>query len=253
MYEAEIINKKMFTLCLGKNGGSFGIGGYNTDSHLDSISWFPMQHTGNGYRFKLTGVAVNEHPMAGSSAYNIGFVDSGTTFSYLPHGLWDSLVYHFSYHCNQTNPDSSSDSKYCPSRPFLTRIDGESLVCFNFDAERFANRTKEFFMGYPIVNIFARTQSGEIKKIQWFPSEYLYLEKAGDKYCLAADKGSGNEILFGSTLMRQNDFIFDIESKKIGIARAACSVDPGMIVSENDYIEYGTPFGLVTDAANQTQ
>jgi hypothetical protein len=41
----------------------------------------------------------------------------------------------------------------------------------------------------------------------------MYLEKDGKKYCLAADKAHNNEILFGSTLMRQHDYIFDIENK----------------------------------------
>jgi hypothetical protein len=70
------------------------------------------------------------------------------------------------------------------------------------------------------------------------------LEKDGTKYCLAADKGSGNEVLFGSTLMRQNDFIFDIDAKQIGIARSKCNDDPDMVISEEDYISFGTDFGI---------
>ena len=35
-----------------------------------------------------------------------------------------------------------------------------------------------------------------------------------------------NEILMGGTFMRQNNFIFDVETNKIGVARAACNEDP---------------------------
>jgi len=89
MFDAGIISKKMFTLCLGKNGGILGIGGYNTDHHIEPVKWFPMTQTSStNYKFKLTGVSVNNHPIAGSSKYNLAFVDSGTTFSYLPRELW---------------------------------------------------------------------------------------------------------------------------------------------------------------------
>ena len=44
--------------------------------------------------------------------------------------------------------------------------------------------------------------------------------------------------------MRQNDFIFDIDGKKIGIARSKCNNDPDMITSEDEYISFGTNLGL---------
>ena len=47
--------------------------------------------------------------------------------------------------------------------------------------------------------------------------------------------------------MRQNNVIFDIENKLIGMARAKCNFEPTMILSEQDYIDYGNTFGLDTD------
>ena len=46
---------------------------------------------------------MNGHPIGGSNKYNIGFVDSGTTFSYLPADLYDSILYHFHYFCSTAN------------------------------------------------------------------------------------------------------------------------------------------------------
>jgi hypothetical protein len=76
----------MFTMCLGKNGGILGIGGYNTDKHLEAIKWFPMvQSSSMNYKFSLSGVAINKHPISGSSDFEVAFIDSGTTFTYFPH------------------------------------------------------------------------------------------------------------------------------------------------------------------------
>ena len=44
--------------------------------------------------------------------------------------------------------------------------------------------------------------------------------------------------------MRQNDFIFDIDGKKIGVARSTCNSDINMVLSEDDYWMYNTSFGL---------
>jgi hypothetical protein len=79
----------MFTICLGKNGGFFDVGGFNSDKHLQDVMWFDMLQHGSSYKFKISGVAVNDHFIDGSEAWNYGFVDSGTTFSYLPPKMWD--------------------------------------------------------------------------------------------------------------------------------------------------------------------
>jgi hypothetical protein len=53
--------------------------------------------------------------------------------------------------------------------------------------------------------------------LRWYPSEYFFVEKPG-VYCLAIDPfGSSNEMIIGGSMMRQNNFIFDIETKRVGI------------------------------------
>jgi hypothetical protein len=45
--------------------------------------------------------------------------------------------------------------------------------------------------------------------------------------------------------MRQNDFIFDIEGRRIGTARSTCNDDPDMITKEASFSELGgSTFGL---------
>ncbi len=69
-----------------------------------------------------------------------------------------------------------------------------------------------------------QSPSGDFVLLQWFPSEYLYREKS-DQYCLAAEKYTRGEILIGGTLMRQHNFIFDIDKNRVGVARAQCNED----------------------------
>ena len=204
------------------------------------------RETGSNYKFSILGTSMNSHPIKGSSKFDIGFLDSGTTFTYLPHELYNSLLYHMKFFCQNANRYDNNDSKpgkYCPGGEFnFYRIEGERVACVNFDGGRFNSKVKDFFLGYPYITFHVKQVDGKIGKINWYPSEYFYLAKTGDKYCLAAEEGSDYQIMFGSTLMRQTDFIFDIQNKQIGVARADCSNDPLMILNEYDYGQFGYPF-----------
>jgi len=47
----------MFTLCLGKNGGYFQIGGYNQDKHMEEIMWTKLSRKEkDNYIFPLIDV-----------------------------------------------------------------------------------------------------------------------------------------------------------------------------------------------------
>ena len=37
-------------------------------------------------------------------------------------------------------------------------------------------------------------------------------------------------MIIGGSMMRQNNFIFDLEAKRLGVVRAKCSEDPNMII-----------------------
>jgi hypothetical protein len=45
MFDNQLIEKKMFSLCLGKNGGYFQMGGYNGDNHTSVVQWVPLLQT----------------------------------------------------------------------------------------------------------------------------------------------------------------------------------------------------------------
>jgi len=80
----------MFGLCLGKDGGLMQIGGYNEGNHLHDIVWMNMsKFAGSNYQFDIRGFSVGDHLIKGSEKWSVGFVDSGTTFTYIPHALWE--------------------------------------------------------------------------------------------------------------------------------------------------------------------
>lgn len=60
------------------------MGGYDGLNHIsEEVKWAPLLQT-SMYKVQLEGVSMNNHMLAHSKDYNVGFIDSGTTFSYLP-------------------------------------------------------------------------------------------------------------------------------------------------------------------------
>jgi hypothetical protein len=186
-----ITEKLMFNICLGKNGGWMQIGGYEQEKLLEKPKWFKLTNPNvPNYRFTLSGVSMNEHFMDGSKLWNVGFIDSGTTYTYVPRMMWKSLMLHFDYFCEQTKNivDEKGQKKYCTGQRFTTKIEADTYLCFDFNPNQFMydGGEKDYLMGYPILKFHATDADGNPQVIRWFPSEYLFKQDA-EKYCMTVD------------------------------------------------------------------
>ena len=186
----------MFTMCLGKNGGYIQIGGHDATGRLvDDITWIPL-HVGEDFKTNMVGMKINNHFIKDSEKFKLGFIDSGTTFTYFPKQLFSMIRLHFNVFCN-SDPENN-----CAG----VRNDNGSagLLCFAYDEKAYPEGPKKYFMTYPILRFLVDTgPSSEPYELDWYPSEYLYRENTS-QYCLAADVHSQQEIMIGGTLMRQH-------------------------------------------------
>jgi hypothetical protein len=147
------------------------------------------------------------------------------------------LIVHFDWFC------SLDKTNHCKGARIYKGSNSNS-ICFKYDEKVFKVGPKPYFMSYPILNFHLKTGSnGSNVTLKWYPSEYLYREKP-DEYCLAAEKYSRHEILIGGTMMRQHNFIFDIEANQVGIARAKCNEDYNQVLDEKEMINSGQRYGL---------
>jgi len=83
-------------------------------------------------------------------------------------------------------------------------------LCFSYDEAEFPSGPYDYYRSFPILRFQIGTTSENVN-LDWYPSEYLYLEKKG-RYCVAIDIQPGNEMIIGGTLMRQHNFIFDVDN-----------------------------------------
>ena len=166
---------------------------------------------------------MNGRVMVGSEEFSIGLIGSGTTFTYLPYKLFNMLVIHFDWFCSLGEANCRG-----------ARDRGEQSICFSYDESKFPNGPREYFQSYPVLNFMVSDIGGKRVEMKWFPSEYLFRERA-DRYCLAVNRFSTpNEVRMGGSFMRQNAFVFDVEQRRLGWARAQCNADPNMVLTEEE-------------------
>lgn len=101
------------------------MGGYDKQGFLeDDVTWFDMLRASD-FKVRVAGVKFNNHFISGSDQYKVGFVDSGTTFVYLPHKLFAMIRMHFDWYCE------ADESHNCATKRVIKH--DFNKVCFHYD------------------------------------------------------------------------------------------------------------------------
>jgi len=211
MKKNGIIKRLMFTLCLGHNGGYLQFGGYSKKGFTEEPRWFKLAHK-QDFKIGVNRILLGDKPISG---YQIGFVDSGTSFAYFPKALYTTIKTFMASYCNKQK-----------SRCGRSQYHKKNGRCFPFRYSWYPNGPQEFFDTFPPFIFEMRDTRGEMYEYTWRPSEYLYKDGNRNEYCFAFYEQNDNYIMMGGTFMRQHGYIFDVENERIGIARASCGGKP---------------------------
>ena len=115
-------------------------------------------------------------------------------------------------------------------------------LCFSYSENEFPDGPYDYFRSFPVIK-FELGSTDKSYVLEWYPSEYLYREKA-TRYCVALDIDNGSELIIGGTLMRQHNFVFDVDNNVVGMARASCSDDENQIKHEQELSLAGQKLNL---------
>ena len=119
---------------------------------------------------------MNNHLMSETSSQTVAFVDSGTTFTYVSQANYNAIKLHFEWYC------SIDPENHCKGRIDFSR---RGYLCFSYDTHEFPDGPYDYFRSFPILRFVLGTKEKPYD-LDWYPSEYLYREKAG-RYCVALD------------------------------------------------------------------
>ena len=97
LYNLKIINKNIFSLCFGKDGGYMSIGEIITKYHFSKfITYVPLLNSTN-YLIKIIGIKVGKREALESRM--VANIDTGETYSYLPTKIFFNFIRNFDNAC----------------------------------------------------------------------------------------------------------------------------------------------------------
>ncbi len=212
LFKKNFIKNNIFSLCFDYDGGFFSIGEIFYESHLDNnISYINIPKS-NFYQINIINIEINGKIINVNNGNNIiynSIIDSGTTVSYFPFFIINTIIDIIKEKCNK---DEFKDK--CGSNKKIKEM-GE---CFIF--------TNKKQMNYAIYNIFPNISfffQGNLTFI-WEPKNYYFdNSKKEIMLCFGFIGDHSNRITLGTTFMKGYDFIFNSQENKIGYVKANCS------------------------------
>ncbi len=198
LFQDPQINKYLFSLCLGPQGGELTVGGFNSsfleNGGSSSLQWIPMD-TDMFYTVGLDSVSFGDASGVFSSEdFGRVIIDSGTTLVFFPSRIFEWLL-------------SQIESLIIP----VARVTPKcwDLGEPSFDVSSFPSVSLRFDPSKP--------------PILWHSSEYLFQSTSGS-WCVAfGDNGNAAETIIGAAWLVKKLVVFDIAGKKLGIGdNAVC-------------------------------
>lgn len=192
------VNTAIFAMCLADHGGALTVGGHNVSLHTGFVNWVPMG-VRRYYEVQLAELGILGQAPVSTGDFGSTFVDSGTTYTYLPHGIYESL--------------RSALLNYCKSNGKC----GGAVYngkCFTIAMGR------KGLAHFPLIRW--KFQAGA--ELHWKPQSYLYeRSQNSNRFCFGfEDNGAARETVLGASWMLHSDIIFDVEQKRLGFAEAQC-------------------------------
>jgi hypothetical protein len=157
----------MFSLCLSNNGGYFSVGDYNTSYHVKDSSIVNVKMQGDNF-YEI----IFDKILVGNLSFNvnttISIIDSGTSLSYFPSWLFNSILHSIMRDCLKN------------SNCLATQISIKNDICY---LPIQGSSKKDFYRSFSDILFVNETSNFTYK---WRPRDYIVvMNKKGQKYlCL---------------------------------------------------------------------
>lgn len=206
-HDKKHVDSRIFSICLADAGGMLTVGGYNSAHHLSSsdIQWARMRPS--QYYFVFTQMLqVEDVPVAADpNEFGATIIDTGTTLSYFPGIVYDTLVSDLRAYC--------VGHQGCGAMPDETDDRCWKLNDENPDAKP---------DGFPTLFFhFSSYTEDQVEKVEWPATSFLNRRYDG-RWCYTFRKHAESHTILGISWILNRDAIFDIANGRFGIVKASC-------------------------------
>ena len=215
LYKLNIINKNIFSLCLAEEGGYFTVGEILSEAHLNNniINYVNLTDD-KFYKVNLNFIEINNLviPVNEENEYNYygSIIDSGTTISYFPDKFANKIYDEINKICNL-----DKNKNKCGK----LRKDNDLGNCYIFKNYSQLNYALDYIMPNISFNL------NKEYNYTWESRNYFFNISSKNEigFCLGFVGEIGSKFTFGSSWMKNYDFIFDIKESKVGIIKSNCN------------------------------
>jgi hypothetical protein len=204
----NIVNKNLFSLCFGLEGGYMSLGEIDKTYHYSKkINYVPLLTSNNLYSFNVHGYQVGQKK---KEKYKVvAYIDTTTPFSYFPNKMFKTIYKQITELCKDKKGKNicgkfqyDSQLGYCVS--YTSR---ESLF-------KSVNRL------WP--NITLLLQNGTEFLVKGINYHYYYFNDNSRKACLGFKSTDKEFISIGTNFLHGKDIIFNKDHQKLGFVNADC-------------------------------
>ena len=249
LYNLNIINRNLFTLCFGLRGGYMSLGEIDYTFHKkDNIEYVPLLSSDLYYLVKVNSIKISSDLditdkdkifVNTLKSPLIARIDTGNTISYFPSRIFKGITNQFKIYCEKIGNKCGNFS-----------YDEELGYCASF---------KERFLLFGIIHQFwpnITIHFGE-SEYTWTPINYYYYylnsEKMERKACLGFNYHNSSEIILGANFIHGHDIIFDRAHLKLGFVPSDCSRKNLILNKYYEIMGRKKPFFETTDPVRMDQ
>ena len=220
LYNLQIIKEKIFSICLSKNNGYFGLGGnIGMDTYIQNgqeINYInTLSSENNFFELKINSIKINDIKF--ENEY-IAILDTSKSHTYLPKNLYEQIVANLLYKNNKLEEDE--EMGFCTlikeeEEEFNFYLNFHDIHLY-FDNYIFIWKAKNYFYKYKNIN-----DEHEIKLCFSF------------KDLNEEDNIDNNKIILGTDFMVEHEIIFDKNNQVVAFVNTNCD----SLLQENNDIE----------------
>ena len=214
LYNLKIIEKNIFSLCLGHTGGYMSLGKiYKKLHNSNKITYFTLLPSNDSYTIKTDYIDIGKLKKLKINSTSV--IDTGTPISYFPNIIFKAFLNAFETYCMKKSKGLCGIFKYNKQYGYCALYENEKEMY---------NSIKS----WPNIELLF-----DKVKLNLNPKNYFY-KAENNKACLGINNHTFLHVIIGSNFMREYDFIFDREKNRVGFVKAKCSEFNNDLISNDN-------------------
>ena len=209
LYNLKIVNRNLFSLCFGLEGGYMSLGEIDKTYHKSKkINYVPFSSSNNYYSINILGIKVGTNKK--QTTKYIAHIDTTSPFSYIPKNLFITVYNQITELC------TSKNGKHLCGK---FQIDSQLGYCVSHSSRESLFKSINDF--WPNITLYL--QNGTEYFMEPINYYYYYFNGNDRKACLGFKPIDKEYIVFGSNFMHEKDIIFDKTNQVLGFVNSHCS------------------------------